>query len=193
MMLGRGAEATVERDGDRCIKERPIKQYRHPDIDARLREERTDQEARLLRRAEEAGVRTPEVLEVTEDTITMEYIEGPKLRDVLEDREELWPEIGEIAGRLHGRNIVHGDLTTSNMIVRDGGLVVIDFGLGGFSERVEDHATDLRLLRQMLEASHPTVHEEVFAAIVDGYTAASDDSGAVLERLEAAESRGRYR
>jgi len=193
MMLGQGAEAVVEREGDHCVKRRPVKAYRHPDIDARLREERTEQETRLLRRAEQAGVRTPEVLEVTGDTITMEYIDGTKLRDVLEDREDLWEEIGKVAGRLHARNIVHGDLTTSNSIVRDGELVVIDFGLGGFSERVEDHATDLRLLRQMLEASHPAVHEQVFAAIVEGYAAVNDDSDAVLERLEAAESRGRYR
>lgn len=193
MILEQGAEATIERDDDTCTKHRPVKRYRHPDIDSRLRGQRTDQEARLLRRGEEAGVRTPEVLDVTDDTITMEFIEGPVLREVLEDREELWTELGRVVGRLHGRNIVHGDLTTSNIIVRDGELVVIDMGLGSFSERVEDHATDLRLLRQMLEASHHGVWEDVFAAVLDGYAEVNEDSDAVFERLEAAESRGRYR
>lgn len=191
-MIGKGAEAELRRDGDRLIKERVVKGYRHPTLDERLREERTEQEARLLERARQAGVQTPDVLERNDTSLTMTFIDGDKLRDVFEDREDLWERIGRDIGRLHDRDIIHGDLTTSNIIVRDDEPVFIDFGLGFFSQRTEDRATDLRLLYQVLEATHFTVTDAAFGAIVDGYREQYDRAEDVLDRLEDLNERGRY-
>lgn len=128
-----------------------------------------------------------------EFTLSMDFIDGDKLRDVFEERNDLWPRIGKNIARLHTRDIIHGDLTTSNMILTDGEVCFIDFGLGFFSQRVEDRATDLRLLRQVLEATHHTVWERAWEAILDGYRDTSDQAEDVMERLEEAESRGRYK
>jgi len=191
-VIGHGAEAELRRDGDRIIKDRTVKGYRHPTLDRRLREERTKQEARLLERAQQAGVQTPDVLEQNGTTITMAFIEGDKLRDVFEDREDLWERIGRDVGRIHGRDIIHGDLTTSNIIVQDGEPVFIDFGLGFFSQRTEDRATDLRLLEQVLEATHYTVADEAFRTILDGYRDQYSEAEEVLDRLVDLKERGRY-
>lgn len=191
-MIGKGAEAELRRDGDRLVKERVVKGYRHPDLDRRLREERTEQEARLLERAKQAGVQTPDVIDQDGTSLVMSFIDGDKLRDIFEDREDLWERIGSDIGRLHDRDIIHGDLTTSNIIVHDDEPVFIDFGLGFFSQRTEDRATDLRLLYQVLEATHYTVTDAAFGAIVDGYQGQYSASEEVLDRLEDINERGRY-
>jgi N6-L-threonylcarbamoyladenine synthase/protein kinase Bud32 len=191
-MIGKGAEAELRRDGDRLVKERVVKGYRHPDLDRRLREDRTEQEARLLERAKQAGVQTPDVLDRDGTSLVMSFIDGDKLRDVFEDRDDLWERIGKDIGRLHDRDIIHGDLTTSNIIVRDDEPVFIDFGLGFFSQRTEDRATDLRLLDQVLEATHYTVADAAFGAIVDGYQDQYSEPEDVLDRLEDISDRGRY-
>lgn len=190
--IGHGAEATLRLDDGRVVKDRAAKRYRHPALDERLREERTDTEARLLRAAREAGVQVPEVLDVGKTTLTLEHVEGPVLKDEFVDRDDLWERIGADIARLHRRNVIHGDLTTSNIVVRDG-PVFLDFGLGTFSERVEDRATDLRLLEQVLDSTHPAVADEAMAAIIRGYRDESDDAETVLDRLDAVRGRGRYR
>lgn len=188
-----GAEATITVEGSTVVKDRHAKRYRHPVLDERLRTERTDLEARLLRKARTAGVPVPAVESVEETRIVMERVTGTVLRDVFAEREELWPVIGEHVARLHRRDIIHGDLTTSNMVVDGDDLVFIDFGLGSFSDRTEDRATDLHLLRQMLHSSHTDVAEEAMAAILDGYREESGDGEAVVERMRAVAKRGRYK
>ncbi|MDY6777564.1 MAG: KEOPS complex kinase/ATPase Bud32 [Candidatus Nanohaloarchaea archaeon] len=192
MQMIRGAEARLTRDGDRLSKERVRKTYRHPDIDERLRTERTEQEARLLKKAEQAGVKTPEVFEQDGTTIVMEFIDGTMLRDCFEEREGLWQDFGEDIARLHARDIIHGDLTTSNVLILEGDLVFIDFGLGFFSQRIEDRATDLRLLEQVVEATHHTVAEQAMEQILTGYRSISSDPDAVMDRLAEIRGRGRY-
>ncbi|MDY6771206.1 MAG: KEOPS complex kinase/ATPase Bud32 [Candidatus Nanohaloarchaea archaeon] len=192
-MIDRGAEAVLRREGDRLIKERISKGYRHPQIDTALRQERTEQEARLLEKARQAGVSVPEVHDKDTYTITMSFIDGTKLRDIFEEREEDWPRIGQDIGRLHGRDIIHGDLTTSNMLLDGDKLYFIDFGLGFFSQRVEDRATDLQLLRQVLESTHTAVADEAFDTILKAYQDQYEDGASVLERLEEVASRGRYK
>lgn len=190
--LARGAEAVIREDERGVVKKRVPKRYRHPSLDERLRRERTDLEARLLRAAREAGVHVPEVVDVGEFELVLERVEGSVLRDVFEDERELWPRLGADIARLHRRDVIHGDLTTSNVVLRDG-PVFIDFGLGTFSDRTEDRATDLRLLEQVLESTHADVAEEAREAILGGYAEEADDPDAVLERLEEVRERGRYR
>lgn len=187
-----GAEAIIYRDGDRIVKERREKRYRHPALDERLRTERTEREARLLRKARQAGVPVPEVLAVETHTLVLEMIDGTPLRDVLERSADRWLEIGVQVGRLHGRGIIHGDLTTSNLIRTDDALYVIDFGLGFFSDRVEDQAVDLHLLREVFDSTHTAIADEAMTAVLDGYRETRDEVDAVMDRFEEIESRGRY-
>lgn len=191
-IIGKGAEAELTVTDGRVRKERIAKGYRHPEIDERLRKERTENEARLLEKAERVGIKVPDVLVIEDYAIEMELVEGEKFRDVFENEEEMWKDFGRDIGRLHSRNIIHGDLTTSNVILKEGELYFIDFGLGFFSDRTEDRATDLRLLSQVLDASHHTVSEKAFGDILEGYSEIFENSEEVLKRLEEMEGRTRY-
>ncbi|MDY6776520.1 MAG: KEOPS complex kinase/ATPase Bud32 [Candidatus Nanohaloarchaea archaeon] len=191
--IARGAEAVVRvRDGN-IVKERVEKGYRHPSLDDRLRRERTDLEARLMEKARRAGVRVPAVEREGDYTLVMDRVEGDVLRDVFTEERDSWGEVGDSVARLHGRSIIHGDLTTSNMILSDGKVYFIDFGLGFFSDRVEDRATDLHLLKEVLESTHTDVSEEAMGEILESYREFSGDAVEVLERYREIDERGRYK
>ena len=93
---------------------------------------------------------------------------------------------------MHDKKIIHGDLTTSNMIVRDGRVYFIDFGLGFESMKFEDKAADLHLLRQALESKHYQHYNECFEAVIEGYKQSGNYKD-VFKRLEKVELRGRYK
>ncbi len=196
--IGDGAEAVVSLDRGIVIKDRVSKRYRLGEIDSRLRKTRTRQEASILLKLQTLGFPSPAVLGMDDRgmLLRMEYIEGPQLKSVLDDSpllDLLAREVGTLVGRLHRQDIIHGDLTTSNMILSKGKVVLIDFGLGFFSTKTEDKAVDLHLLRRALGSKHPLVAERFFGIALEGYAAAMGDSaGEVLSRLEAVERRGRY-
>lgn len=190
--VAQGAEAVISVEDGSIIKERIDKGYRHEVLDKKLRKDRTDLERRLMEKAAKAGVKVPEIRDSSDFSLEMERIEGEKLREVLEDRLELCREIGESIARLHSSDIIHGDLTTSNMMLKDDEVYFIDFGLGFFSQRVEDRATDLRLLWQVLESTHFGIAEEAFERIIEAYSQNYDCSEEVLDRLEDIDARGRY-
>jgi N6-L-threonylcarbamoyladenine synthase/protein kinase Bud32 len=190
----RGAEATVAVEGDRVVKTRVAKSYRHPALDERLRRERTRTEARLTGEARRAGVPTPLVRDVdpAEGRIVFGRVGDRDLADALTpDRAR---RLGEHLAALHGAGLVHGDPTTRNARVEDRGdrLWLIDFGLGGHSGHVEDHAMDLHVFAGSVAgtASEGAARAAREAAVA-GYRAAGDE--AVLSRLETVEARGRYR
>jgi N6-L-threonylcarbamoyladenine synthase/protein kinase Bud32 len=185
----RGAEATVEFVDDAVVKRRRPKSYRHPDLDAKLRRDRTVLEARLLSEARRQGVPTPLVhdVDVKEATLTLQFVGDADLAADL--REAHCRVVGEHLARLHGAELVHGDPTTRN--VRVGGRVfLVDFGLGFHSGHVEDHAMDLHVFEQSVAgtASDP---DPLIRAFETGYEAVGDD--AVLSRLADVQGRGRYR
>ncbi len=187
-LLGRGAEAVLERDGETVIKRRVPKRYRHPLLDAELRRSRTRREAKVL---QQAGVPHPRLLTTDrESTLTMEFIEGPALKQLLDTDAQLARKVGRVVAALHDQGIIHGDLTTSNMILRDGEVVLIDFGLSFTSHDLEHKAVDIHLFKQALESKHHAVFAEAYAAFLEGY-AASPKSQAVLQRLRIVEKRGR--
>jgi Kae1-associated kinase Bud32 len=99
---------------------------------------------------------------------------------------------GQNIGYLHSTEIIHGDLTTSNAMVSDDKLFVIDFGLSYRSQRVEDKAVDIHLLKQVLNSSHPDVADEAWEKFVEGYSD-YDRSDEVLQQLKDVEKRGRYK
>ncbi len=189
-IVARGAEAVVVREGAWLRKERVRKGYRHPALDALLREARTKAEARLLGKARAAGASVPDVEAVDATTIRVREIAGTPLKDALGEDPALARLVGDALARLHARDIIHADLTTSNVIVSRGEAVLIDFGLGFVSRRVEDKAVDVHLFRQSLRSGHPAIERAAFAAFREGYLARGGAPD-VLERLRSVEARGR--
>ncbi len=192
--IAAGAEAVIERSGGRIIKRRVSKKYRIPKLDMRIRAARTRSEAKLISGARRCGVPTPIIYDVdtAEHTITMEFIEGPRMKDVLD--LGMSERIGELVGRLHGCGIIHGDLTTSNLILHTGDgddrIYFIDFGLGYFEKNVEAQGVDVHVLFQTFVSTHgdPGL-EEAFSR---GYRRTFPDADQVLTRVREIEARGRY-
>jgi len=148
--------------------------------------------------ARAAGVAVPILYDIDlgGHTIVMEYVEGPTAKEVLDrggpDARRVAREIGRIVGRLHGAGIIHGDLTTSNMIVREGRVVMIDFSLGGSSESAEARGVDLHLLREALTSAHAratTYYRDVLAGYREVLGARAED---VVAKVKEIEGRRRY-
>lgn len=197
-----GAEAELRLEpflGQEVVaKERLPKTYRHPELDARLRRERTRLEAQILQEVRAAGVPAPAVVDVDVGTATvrMTRITGLRLRDALAtpsaDIPGLCHAFGAIVGRLHAAGFVHGDLTTSNVHVDDEGrLVLLDFGLAQRSREVEEQGVDLHLVERTFESSHPSL-PGTFDAFVTGYRTAFPDAKLVERRMNDIKSRARY-
>lgn len=202
-VIYRGAEAILyleELDGQKVlVKERIKKNYRISQIDEKLRKTRTRKEIKLLTEARKYGVMTPKILSVDEKNhkIFMEYIDGQKVKDLLNsaDRKTIEGtclEIGRLIGKLHANGIVHGDLTTSNMISKDGQIYFIDFSLGSFSKRIEDQGVDLNLMEEALKSTHFKILNPCWSNIVKGYKEEYNKAEEALERVKKIEARARY-
>ena len=201
-MLEKGAEANIypgEWMGrDVLLKERVSKSYRIEEIDHRLRKRRTKGEAKLLHLAKTCGVTTPLVYDIDKEnkTITMEYIPGKPVKDVFNESEIsqikiICKKVGEKVARLHNCGMIHGDLTSSNLLLKDGEIVFIDFGLGKISDLVEDKGTDLLVFKKALTGIHYDIAEDCFQSILEGYQEA-DDYQEILEKIWDIEVRRRY-
>jgi len=193
-LIAQGAEAILIKEGNYLIKERIKKSYRIDDIDIKLRKYRTRSEAKLLNKVDNS----PKVFDVDEKEmkIKMEFIDGKLIKNILDNlhsdkRNLLLREIGGKIAKMHDNDIIHGDLTTSNMILKNK-IYFIDFGLGFVSNKIEDKAVDLHLLRQALESKHYRHFEESFKEVLEGYKL-SKNWKEVLNRLEKVERRGRYK
>jgi TP53 regulating kinase-like protein len=203
-LVAKGAEAdiyVVEWNGLRAIKKfRKPKKYRHPEIDYNLRKTRTNHEADIIHRAKQHGVSTPLLYSVDNEkgVIIMEYIEGIKVRDLvdqLDDKERytLFTRIGYFSGKLHKTGIIHGDLTTSNIIKSGDRIVFIDFGLSEVNYEVEKRGVDLNLMNRMLTSTHYKYQESLLAAFKEGYhKSMGDEAEEALKRMEEVSKRGRY-
>ncbi len=190
-VIGQGAEAVVSKKGAEVLKERLAKDYRLPILDNKLRKARTRREAKIINKLEELNFPSPRLREVCDKRmlIAMDFLEGPKVRDVLDDNVKICEEIGRKIALLHQHNIIHGDLTTSNMILKDE-VHFLDFGLSFISNKVEDKAVDLHLLRQALESKHFKVYDTAFENVLRGYND-YENSEEVIQRLNLVEQRGR--
>ncbi len=195
-ILKRGAEAILFLKDGYLAKQRIKKGYRHERIDSLLRKTRTNAEAKLLSEARRAGASTPAIIERTEDTIVMEYLDGERVKDLFGKMEEtelekISIEIGRSIAKLHSYNIIHGDLTTSNMIYSKGKVYLIDFGLGEISQNIEKKAVDLHLLKEVFESTHHAQKKQ-FSTILDAYTKEYKQAEGVIARMKEIEKRGRY-
>lgn len=198
-MIAQGAEAKLYKDNATIIKERLAKAYRHPELDESLRRFRTRREAKVLQKLEDLQFPAPHLREFSDKrmSIVMDFIPGNTLKEVLQQRveesEHLAKEIGQRIGQLHQADIIHSDLTTSNMIRHQETEEVnfIDFGLSFFSEKIEDKAVDLFLLDRALETTHLNLYPEIFEQVLEGYQEEYADADKVLSRLQLVEKRGR--
>ncbi|MEW6222089.1 MAG: KEOPS complex kinase/ATPase Bud32 [Candidatus Hadarchaeota archaeon] len=187
--------------GKVVVKQRIQKPYRVQEIDHLLRWSRTALESKLLSDAKKAGVPTPLIYEVDRagSRIVMDYIDGVQVKKVLESsapakRRKICRVIGRQVARLHSAGIVHGDLTTSNMILaKDGKIYFVDFGLGEYNRSTEARGVDLHLMRRALQSIHFRITGESYNAVLSGYR---KDFGRgaeeVISRAEEILRRGRY-
>ncbi|MCX6803732.1 MAG: KEOPS complex kinase/ATPase Bud32 [Candidatus Diapherotrites archaeon] len=203
-----GAEAVISKkviDSLPVIsKKRVPKAYRNPLLDLKIRKERTRSEVKLLHAASSV-VNTPKIISVDEKNaeILMEFIPGNPLKLVLDKNSKLCIEAGKCIRKLHDIGIIHGDLTTSNIIFAEdpkemnedlknrikqkGPLFFIDFGLGYFSIRLEDKATDLVVFKKTFNATHSKI-KNGWELVIQGYNPEKE----FIARIEAIEKRTRY-
>ena len=202
-IIGQGAEAIIYLDElkKEVIKDRISKKYRISQIDKRLRTSRTKAEGKILEKVSKI-INSPKPKKIKEENkIIMPFIEGKKLSEYLnkfslKEQKEIMQKIGKDVAKLHKENIIHGDLTTSNMIYmsKEKKVYFIDFGLGFQNGKIEDKGVDIHLLKQALEAKHFENWEILFKEFENSYKKEySKEALKVFERLKAIEKRGRYR
>jgi tRNA A-37 threonylcarbamoyl transferase component Bud32 len=122
-IIASGAEAILIQEKDKLVKRRISKGYRLPVLDEKLRKLRTRSEAKIIQKLQDK-INVPKIIKVDEHSkeIEMEFIQGKKLSEHLDNfdlnkQEEICSQIGLEVSKMHDLDIVHGDLTTSNMIL----------------------------------------------------------------------------
>ncbi|KAJ0410328.1 hypothetical protein P43SY_002660 [Pythium insidiosum] len=211
-LISQGAEARVyETDfcGRPCIvKERIKKAYRLPVLDAKLSHRRLVQEARCIMKCRKAGVITPCIYLIDEDhgRLYTEKIQGGSVKEFLRVAYKKDPNYGDSAlklaynigaaiAKMHDADIVHGDLTTSNMMLSSHDAVnvtIIDFGLANSQPLPEDKAVDLYVMERAFNSTH--INSEVLVdEVLRAYKACSRRSDATFQKLAAVRLRGRKR
>jgi TP53 regulating kinase-like protein len=206
LLIKKGAEASLyltDWHGRKVImKKRLPKKYRPSKLDEHIRTYRTIHEPQLMHEAKKAGVPTPTIflVDLKNATIIMEFIEGKQVKQLLSEvtkseRQSLCLKIGELIGRLHEYGIIHGDLTTSNMILdSEGKIFFVDFGLGEKTKELEARGVDLHLMKRALQSTHFRFTEECFDAVIRGYSKVlgAETVKSILDKIKEIERRGRY-
>ena len=147
--------------------------------------------------AREIGLAVPIIydVDVEENRLVLEFIDGPTVKEVIQSRsiepKAVCKLMGEVAAKLHSGDIVHGDLTTSNMICREDRIYLIDFSLGERSSSVEAKGVDLHLLKEALTSAHSQM-PYLFENVAGSYRRAYNGAEGVLLKVKDIESRGRY-
>lgn len=205
-----------------ALKYRPPKPWRHPILDQRLTRHRILSEARILSKCRRDGLRVPDVYALDEAAgwLMLEWVQGTPVRininqrlgdrtEGIEDDEELkdlMRRIGAAVGKMHSIGIIHGDLTTSNMMLNppagqtetdnvsglEGEIVIIDLGLASGGVHDEDRAVDLYVLERAFGSTHPRA-ECIFGEVLDAYKQSFKQAGVALKKLEEVRMRGRKR
>ncbi|XP_014227941.1 TP53-regulating kinase [Trichogramma pretiosum] len=226
-LIAQGAEARLYKGTylgkSVLIKERFEKKYRHPTLDTRLTKERIKAEARALVKAKSAGVATPTIylVDYNRRSIFMEYIENSttlkafidehisKKNDVKDLIENIASALGKVVAQLHAVCIVHGDLTTSNILLKDSHklltsqpfsdvsdqFIAIDFGLAKTESTSEDAAVDLYVLERSLSSAHAEL-PDLFKIIYRSYQKQFKNNSRLKEiiaKYEDVKARGRKR
>jgi len=204
-LIYRGAEAEIYLEdwyGEPAVRKSRIpKPYRVPELDSAIRRTRTLHETNLMHEARRVGIPVPVIqhLDPEESSFIMEYVKGPTLKDELyaispEIRRRRCTDLGRVVATMHEEGLVHGDLTISNVLSNNGKLFLIDFGLGDFSNELEDRGVDLLLLNRAMKSTHVKFHEQIFAAFLGGYgmVVGRKRKAEILNKVREIERRGRY-
>lgn len=210
------------------VKYRPRKPYRHEQLDLQITKSRTAGEAKLLYKLDSLNIKAPKLiaLDAINGIIWMEFL-GFRLPngDFSSLKNWLWfiekkgesEAIGQLAkdvmrlvgyaiAELHLNEIVHGDLTSSNIVlVKESeteekySVALIDFGLSSYSNLVEDKAVDIYVLERALVSTHPQFSELYNEWLLEGYHSLYSEKKKinawrdVERRLAAVRLRGRKR
>jgi TP53 regulating kinase-like protein len=203
-IIYQGAEAKICKskymDFDVVKKRRIKKSYRIKEIDDRLIFYRTKEESKLITEARKYGVSVPIIFDIDTQNgiITMEYLYGKRIKDILnglseKERIRICRMIGESIAKLHNNDIIHGDITTSNMIYQDDRIHFIDFGLGEKNTEIEAKGVDLHVLMEAIESTHSR-YSDCFSYVLEGYkNELKDDAKPVINKIAEIVKRGRYR
>jgi N6-L-threonylcarbamoyladenine synthase/protein kinase Bud32 len=205
-MVDKGAEANIYltywMDEKAIKKDRISKSYRIKELDEKLRRKRTKNEAKLLTYIKNLGIKTPVLynIDLKNKNIVMEHIEATLLKDILDsvfnnpkysiELFHIFKNIGKTIAILHNGNIIHGDLTSSNIFLdKDSKPILIDFGLGKFSNLIEDKVTDLMVFKKSLKS----VDKRLFDIFLNGYSIKTkDDINEISNKMIEIQKRGRY-
>ncbi|KRZ04361.1 TP53-regulating kinase [Trichinella zimbabwensis] len=215
-LIAQGAEARIFSANfygkPAIIKERFKKKYRHFALDELLTKERMRAEIRGLMHCRKLGIPVPPIyfVDSKQNSIIFGAIEdATTLKNLLDSMhkagavdlvDNLALTIGQVLAKMHMNGVIHGDLTTSNLLVKQPlsadncrQIVLIDFGLSFVSSLVEDKAVDLLVLEKAFMSTHPNA-ESFYRTILDAYAKFYGKQGSeVLAQLEQVRLRGRKR
>ena len=200
-LMKKGAEADIYQlmwqNSKAILKIRKPKNYRNSILDSKICKQRTIKESQMLSQVKSFGIPTPLVyfVNLKNNSIIMQAIPGKPVHDLPESKIiELSKYIGKLVGMLHKNGVMHGDLTTSNFILFQKIVYVIDFGLAQNTIKSEDHAVDLRLIKEILNSAHAKIMESAWKNFLLGYKSVvgSASFAKITKLVLDIESRGRY-
>ncbi len=181
------------------IKQRIPKKYRHPHLDKTIRNARLIREVKVLVQAKQNGLNVPFVffIDKEETSVVIQKIDGTLLKEIIETPHgiDFLSDLGRQVALLHNLNIVHGDLTTSNVVIenRTEKTFLIDFGLALFSSHIEEKAVDINVLLRTLQSTHPTVWAPAWDNFIGQYLEIARDGHRILKRMRKIDERVRYK
>ena len=200
-LMKKGAEADIYQlmwqNSKAILKIRKPKNYRNSTLDSKICKQRTIKESQMISQVKSFGIPTPLVyfVNLENNSIIMQEILGKPVHDLSESKIiELSKQIGKLVGMLHQNGVMHGDLTTSNFILFQNTVYVIDFGLSQNTIKSEDHAVDLRLIKEILNSAHTKIMESAWKNFLLGYKSivGSTSFTKITKLVLDIESRGRY-
>ncbi len=200
-LVKKGAEADIYLTSwnghNSILKIRKKKDYRVHSLDTRIRTLRTIREAKMISETKSFGITTPLVYFVDEKKCEMylQFVQGKLVRDLpIKQIVKICKDIGRIVGILHKNGVMHGDLTTSNFILTQQGLVILDFGLSQKTDKIDDYAIDLRLFKEVLNSAHAQIVDKSWASFIQGYKKILGNllTEKVVNQVLVIEKRGRY-
>ena len=200
-LMKKGAEADIYQlmwqNSKAILKIRKPKNYRNSILDSKICKQRTIKESQMLSQVKSFGIPTPLVyfVNLKNNSIMMQEISGKPIHDLPESKIiELSKQIGKLVGTLHKNGVMHGDLTTSNFILFQKIVYVIDFGLAQNTIKSEDHAVDLRLIKEILNSAHAKIMQSAWENFLIGYKSVvgSTSFAKITKLVLDIESRGRY-
>jgi TP53 regulating kinase-like protein len=236
ILLSQGAEGKIfigEFLSKKCVvKERFVKKYRVKELDQKLTKNRMLNESKNIARASKLGINVPTLyfVDLIERKIYMEYLENScQLKVILQEIyskddisqyksliDKISNDLGNMISNLHSGDLIHGDLTPSNIILKikeDTNsellnnakeiilknknydyMYLIDFGLSSVAlsttSGIEDKAVDLYVLKRAIISSNPK-SEDLFEKAMDIYKKNCKNGKEIIERYKKVEMRGR--